>query len=105
MRISDWSSDVFSSDLRRLYPASAHPDRRRAFPPDVSVQLNGAARFWTSPSDSVAHGQLGRDQPLDGRRWPRPCPTCQRSDERSVWKECVSPCISRWSTHTSTKTN
>src|SRR3546814_3234648 len=73
MRISDWSSDVCSSDLLRLPPAvlPQEPDRlhlrvRRAVP-------------------VVAAG--GEDR---GRRR-------QRSEERRVGKECVSTCRSRWS--------
>src|SRR3546814_4050744 len=69
MRISDWSSDVCSSDLSastagpyvRPRPPTRAPARRRRAPPP------GAAR---------------------GRR--------ARSEERRVGKECVSTCRYRW---------
>src|SRR3546814_8246809 len=69
MRISDWSSDVCSSDLlaQRLYRDrdGRHPDR-------------------TDP-DLVGPRASTRS---DGRA---------RSEERRVGKECVSTCRSRWS--------
>src|SRR3546814_19620771 len=71
MRISDWSSDVCSSDLCRRTPAAVprppatHPIPR---PPD--------SRWDSSP--------------------PARPPTT-RSEERRVGKECVSTCRSRWS--------
>src|SRR3546814_2633011 len=67
MRISDWSSDVCSSDLAR----SA-----------------GVPRQWRrSGSGDLRHA------PGDGL--PQRIP--QRSEERRVGKECVSTCRSRWS--------
>src|SRR3546814_2944321 len=69
MRISDWSSDVCSSDLpRRLTPG------RRA------VYAGGPAR--------LAELVDARDLKSRGRK---------RSEERRVGKECVSTCRSRWS--------
>src|SRR3546814_8035899 len=70
MRISDWSSDVCSSDLmRRAAP-------RRA-PAGVGKPVRNAKCLTTS-----------YDVP---RRRPA------RSEERRVGKECVSTCRSRWS--------
>src|SRR3546814_15279131 len=84
MRISDWSSDVCSSDLAVRAPS--HGD-----PPVRSPRLLG----WT-----------GATIRADGR-WPveaRPCDAgaaaleCrERSEERRVGKECVSRCRTRWS--------
>src|SRR3546814_2692694 len=67
MRISDWSSDVCSSDLRRVIADSA---RDRSF-------ILGLTFLWCRPSPRVSP--------------PR------RSEERRVGKECVSTCRSRWS--------
>src|SRR3546814_16208905 len=72
MRISDWSSDVCSSDL---------PARRE--------QRRG----------DVLHLRHDRE-PQGGRvQSPRDLPTLHggRSEERRVGKECVSTCRSRWS--------
>src|SRR3546814_7111937 len=68
MRISDWSSDVCSSDLRTL---RVREDR-------------GAPRRVRSV--------LERVQPGHDAQGPH-----QRSEERRVGKECVSTCRSRWS--------
>src|SRR3546814_9205153 len=71
MRISDWSSDVCSSDLqwealRALLAAVQHTD------PAVAQILQQAV--------------------------PQPGPSLTtRSEERRVGKECVSTCRSRWS--------
>src|SRR3546814_3889485 len=79
LRISDWSSDVCSSDLvERLVPA-------------VSSALESwDARIPTSRLNAFL-GQLvaATPPPVRGGR--------QRSDERRVGKECVSTCRSRWS--------
>src|SRR3546814_16809556 len=80
MRISDWSSDVCSSDLlsHRQQLAVPPPVRRAA-----GDQLLGQRRLH--PGEVVAH----QDRP--------------RSEERRVGKECVSTCRSRWSPYTSKK--
>src|SRR3546814_4251302 len=80
MRISDWSSDVCSSDLPRggdrgARQLPAQLDRRRG------------ARSRRSPQ--------GRPQDDEFRR--RQFEQGQRSEERRVGKECVSTCRSRWS--------
>src|SRR3546814_2062425 len=72
MRISDWSSDVCSSDLR--FGA-----------PEVEALAAPALQ-----------GQLFGVEPLD----PLTLVTVVlRSEERRVGKECVSTCRYRWSTY------
>src|SRR3546814_2646056 len=86
MRISDWSSDVCSSDLERAAVAKAHhlAPQRRSPPP-----LDEAA---------VAHHQATLDAPhLDQHALHARNPAVDRSEERRVGKECVSTCRSRWS--------
>src|SRR3546814_6368912 len=68
MRISDWSSDVCSSDLRALQAARA--------------QLRRA---------------MERHQPGQARSAPLAGVEPARSEERRVGKEGVSTCRSRWS--------
>src|SRR3546814_17251324 len=88
MRISDWSSDVCSSDLR------AFPRRQQA---EVEVGI--------LPPPTRAH------QPFAGaigvveqhRSAARNAAEQRRSEERRVGKECVSPCRSRWSPYHSKK--
>src|SRR3546814_6798977 len=76
MRISDWSSDVCSSDLGQ----QGHP----------------SARFWHLAGGPCSHGQGSRRQPDLLQRQQRD-PGRRRSEERRVGKECVSTCRSRWS--------
>src|SRR3546814_9274769 len=89
MRISDWSSDVCSSDL--LVPGGGHHHffqfyfllfTRKA----VRKRLNPDIDFLCTPL---------RSSFLD--LWLlNPCDS-QRSEERRVGKACVSTCRSRWS--------
>src|SRR3546814_4322842 len=72
MRISDWSSDVCSSDLLRIAREDDDLDAR-----------NGGA-------------QLG-DRRGEDRFVAEVQPAVGRSEERRVGKECVSTCRSRWS--------
>src|SRR3546814_2691306 len=80
MRISDWSSDVCSSDLGssnlvhegEMSTIFAEP-RRRGLIHQETEEIVGA----------LAHRFIG--------------PIVHRSEERRVGKECVSTCRSRWS--------
>src|SRR3546814_16560113 len=76
MRISDWSSDVCSSDRHLRKMASA----RKPLPKPSSASGN-----WTSRSSAKS-----------------PIRAAWRSEERRVGKECVSTCRSRWSQYPST---
>src|SRR3546814_2444397 len=71
MRISDWSSDVCSSDLRDA----------------------GVGAFETIDQETMI-GISGRNRELHPAA-PLRIPI--RSEERRVGKECVSTCRSRWS--------
>src|SRR3546814_3885308 len=77
MRISDWSSDVCSSDL-------AFRDRESGSC-DASLRVHAV-----------------RKMAIPDWRWPDCSATARasshrRSEERRVGKECVSTCRSRWS--------
>src|SRR3546814_4094502 len=90
MRISDWSSDVCSSDLLCVTPGASVGVRRTT------------GRSPAIPKRVVLYG-LGSSQGRgDGRHRRRSLqgygrPGRQRSEERRVGKECVSTCRSRWS--------
>src|SRR3546814_7992387 len=75
MRISDWSSDVCSSDLVSNARAGDPGSSARAF--DTVI-----ARLGYPPDDQHYFSGFV----LNGR-----------SEERRVGKECVSTCRSRWS--------
>src|SRR3546814_8606402 len=78
LRISDWSSDVCSSDLRH---------------PGTGVDLLRLAEHEGQLAARQHRRCLGRS-PLSCRRHPL---AARRSEERRVGKECVSTCRSRWS--------
>src|SRR3546814_19958862 len=96
MRISDWSSDVCSSDLTPDKPkarAWAQPGEASAVrQSEVGKCRNGSGK--RDLHDSAA-ARLGRE--LCARSRARTQPEFPRSEERRVGKECVSTCRSRWS--------
>src|SRR3546814_10641940 len=71
MRISDWSSDVCSSDLYSQYFAEITD----------AISAERQIKGWSrAKKEALIAGEFGR-----------------RSEERRVGKECVSTCRSRWS--------
>src|SRR3546814_3200003 len=93
MRISDWSSDVCSSDLRRLA---------------ADERLAGVARFLLDDTVYIHQSRLNYKPGFQGKEfyWHSDfetwhvedgMPRMRRSEERRVGKECVSTCRSRWS--------
>src|SRR3546814_14205158 len=112
MRISDWSSDVCSSDLLDLLdlPARAQPERAPACLvglQDTATSLDEDAtgrkiRAGHEIHQLVDRG-IGRLDHVKQRvadfadvvRWDRGG-HADRSEERRVGKECVSTCRSRW---------
>src|SRR3546814_9561807 len=89
MRISDWSSDVCSSDLTRWWRTFQHVDHLETHQAlgvrcTVLVSIPLPAQVCTVPATIR-------------RILPGPEPATIRSEERRVGKECVSTCRSRWS--------
>src|SRR3546814_14523578 len=98
MRISDWSSDVCSSDLCSTSKESRHNLGEVMFSGGAtSMGVNTGFPFdpdnlvlvalWRKPAVRPLRS-LGRHTNIDRRL---------RSEERRVGKECVSTCRSRWS--------
>src|SRR3546814_6821301 len=81
MRISDWSSDVCSSDLTGCI----------AFTPDHLMRL-----FEPAPGLVAVTGYNGRGV-TTGTVVGKAFADYLRSEARRVGKECVSTCRSRWS--------
>src|SRR3546814_6202046 len=81
MRISDWSSDVCSSDLHEL--AESFRSSITSFQDPQLAEL-----FARAKDDFLSLTGTGRS-PHRG--------ALPRSEERRVGKECVSTCRSRWS--------
>src|SRR3546814_21152029 len=100
MRISDWSSDVCSSDLLLLEP-------RMAVIPVGAVlddwELVGEGGPWLDAREADAGHAVHVERqdeavPVDGRVLiERVLDVDARSEERRVGKECVSTCRSRLS--------
>src|SRR3546814_10105051 len=84
MRISDWSSDVCSSDLRACATRA-----------DRSVHAAGRRRRGCPKAHRRDASVEQADQRV-GRAHDRRL-NQNRSAESRVGKECVSPCRSRWS--------
>src|SRR3546814_19785969 len=104
MRISDWSSDVCSSDLSAR---SCPQYRGRARGWSRRSAENETARTRVRLPPGLGGGRLGRPPTLGlSPTMPRPADGAKsiRSEERRVGKECVSTCRSRWSPYHSKKT-
>src|SRR3546814_19374455 len=113
MRISDWSSDVCSSDLLSSSTNGKSPPRCRGF--RLSPQPHksfSAPDHCCSNSARLGMSNEGNDRQAGARRTPlslrseigarlKPQPLSlrqllERSEERRVGKEWVSTCRSRW---------
>src|SRR3546814_13367004 len=92
MRISDWSSDVCSSDLD-----TADDERLRYLPGDRQGYATDRRSPHTVRAD--AEGDL-TETVLPGVELIAELPAAlldlERSEERRVGKECVCTCRSRW---------
>src|SRR3546814_13506297 len=87
MRISDWSSDVCSSDLAARHRLNQVLDYIEATNPEtVCAEID---ELWID-----AFRRWALEQPVKS---PKGVVLRERSEERRVGKECVSTCRSRWS--------
>src|SRR3546814_16767936 len=116
MRISDWSSDVCSSDLW-YQPLSSptilavSPGRRR---PRIAVAVEGPSRTrtaldtrelgTTSSAKTDVALRLKSKRSIAAKRLRVSIKFSPRSEDRRVGQECVRTCRSRWSQyHSKTK--
>src|SRR3546814_14021744 len=102
MRISDWSSDVFSSDLRhrgRAVGAAALGNL-------VLVMREDQVLAAGMDVEDLAQVLRRHGGAFDVPAWPPPAPRAvpaglvriaRSSDDRRVVTDCLSPCRSRWS--------
>src|SRR3546814_19798021 len=95
MRISDWSSDVCSSDLaaREVFRAEATLVvlvAKAAVQLELLAELDRVERI-----NRLVGERSGLDAGRDEIDWAGI--DALRSEERRVGKECVSTCRSRWS--------
>src|SRR3546814_1055721 len=96
MRISDWSSDVCSSDLTivLIRAAALHAWERGRPEDEHSLLLREALADLSGPPPQTIFKKI----PSTWKRqdW-KGTTKFFRSEERRVGKECVSTCRSRWS--------
>src|SRR3546814_16508379 len=99
MRISDWSSDVCSSDLQQWCFSCASFPALSTQSHEISKFIERASYLAQAPHclPSTVAGQIVMDQQ------PVHETAHFRSAERRVGKECVSTCRSRWSPYHSHK--
>src|SRR3546814_19730033 len=101
MRISDWSSDVCSSDLfdlvreERLAQLRVAYDASRPDGPTVTLSRQGRQVVSANPTSQTGRMLLGHFFAgfLTGSGRGAP----SSSEESRVGKECVRTCRSRWS--------
>src|SRR3546814_13067733 len=128
MRISDWSSDVCSSDLfdRRTGSSTQGLEERSTISQSerVSGRHDRQAQISDQVSGTIGAGVGGRGKgggggkglpgisgsvsksgsQMDTMNWTTDdSRSSDRSEERRVGKECVSTCRSRWSPYHSKK--
>src|SRR3546814_14357001 len=105
MRISDWSSDVCSSDLLRVVLDAVPDDNRLAADVRLVAPANGAVAGYTGVKKPLTFTLNGRG---DWKAWTGKAAATlggaslldldlARSEERRGGKECVCQCRSRWS--------
>src|SRR3546814_5687261 len=105
LRISDWSSDVCSSDLTHLSLKCFEPERA------LRIDLRSSSRAGLPTSAAISPTSLSISPPFSRisssrvkershpthRKGPVSASYSNRSEERRVGKACVSTCRSRWS--------
>src|SRR3546814_17111014 len=101
MRISDWSSDVCSSDLDRiaylvrdLTPALSAVRRLEHASAQSGIEGRRVLRISREAVDPAFVGKSVVRQAVPSTE---AVGALDRSEERRVGKECVSTCRSRWS--------
>src|SRR3546814_16776424 len=100
MRISDWSSDVCSSDLPAADAAVEKGAARLAMAHVVEAHEAAAARHGHGlQRQRLGAGHVGLEAAAEQDAG------LARSEERRVGKEGVSTCRSRWSPYHSKKNN
>src|SRR3546814_17904308 len=118
MRISDWSSDVCSSDLNTWLTAGGdvcsarQPEREasryqrhhqiaRGNPfRDQWFHVSTAQHSFNVPGMALTHLRIAQNQRIAQQLVQGDALVDPRSEERRVGKECVSTCRSGWSPYT-----
>src|SRR3546814_13944061 len=100
MRISDWSSDVCSSDLTGLAIQHRAPRHEGEFPALLDKRKPPAGKIHATqqpPFDRTSCSRLNEGLAQLASQLVAGTKEFARSEARRVGKECVSTCRSRWS--------
>src|SRR3546814_17322242 len=102
MRISDWSSDVCSSDLLIELIGAEQDAEREAIKLVTQAEAEKKAAIERAAADNASADAATYRYEVDaeGQRAINEAANLRsdaRSEERRVGKECVSTCRSRWS--------
>src|SRR3546814_19976328 len=113
MRMSDWSSDVCSSDLVVTHTHRDHSPLSRALKATTGAPIVGCTALALDDLGPRADAAFDRDYAPDrvladgdrveGAGWTLVAVATARSEERRVGKAWVSTCRSRWSPYLSKK--
>src|SRR3546814_18467180 len=98
MRISDWSSDVCSSDLPLLDVVDRQLERALAFAERARRDCQAFARVLLHHDREAPHRLAQKIAGRYANVVEEHLRGIRRSEERSEAHECVSTCRSRWST-------
>src|SRR3546814_15804384 len=97
MRISDWSSDVCSSDLNIGWSvAGARGFAIEAYGTNGRLRIEAPSGFPDAGNAALFHAPAGPREALGKPEEPVELPATLRTEERRGGKECVSRVRSRW---------
>src|SRR3546814_11415874 len=97
MRISDWSSDVCSSDLAMVLIDAMRAPLQHISPMITDADMKAAYAVLRKAGAVVAGLEFIPGEVCDLVVAQEPAFVGPRSEERRVGKECVSTCRFRWS--------
>src|SRR3546814_12647209 len=98
MRISDWSSDVCSSDLSKEYPGADLSYHTAGGYGGCQILVEAIKRARSLDGEKIRNAIVNMN--LNTVYGGFKVDSDARSEERRVGKECVSTCSSRWSPYT-----
>src|SRR3546814_14112797 len=99
MRISDWSSDVCSSDLASGANGGTTSSNTGYLRPDnfyVAGEADKMVQGLRSAFENIIEETVGSSGSFAAHTTKLETGAMTRSEERRVGKECVSTCRSRW---------
>src|SRR3546814_16742582 len=97
MRISDWSSDVCSSDLMQSLALDVNVVSEEGVPAEMADEDDDLLRAAAELGIDLAGVRAGGEEAADEATAEAAETDEARSEERRVGKACVRTCSPRWS--------